>query len=163
MSPPGATWKSRVPAFVLQGLNAAEREGFVAAVNRSRQQIRGSTRAAGSPQRPRAAAPPRDAREVKCANCGAAGHTAQACKKPKVPIEECKCHTCGKPGHVAAKCPDRYKAKIAEADHSHPRVDRVLAVTNEDGFIPSQRRRPVPRALTLGEIPAIPKTTQAER
>ena len=92
-------------------------------------------RAARPPQK-RTPPPPRDARDVKCANCGAPGHTAQACRKPKVPMEERKCHGCGKTGHIASRCPDREKAKMMEREPQGPRVVDALAVMDEDGYIP---------------------------
>ena len=155
-----------IPAFVLQNLTGHERDGLVAAINRSMSQKKPNWRSSGGPQRngppgPRAPAPsregyrspapPRDARDIKCANCGAAGHTAQLCKKPKVPFEERKCHGCGKTGHIASKCPEKAgKANMAEGV-SGPTAQRVLVVESEGEYIPVQRRRPTPQPLTMGD------------
>ena len=51
--------------------------------------------------------PPRDVRDMKCANCNQQGHTAMQCNRPKVPNDQRKCHTCGKVGHLARACPEK--------------------------------------------------------
>ena len=57
-------------------------------------------RLGGQRAQPRAATPPRDARDVKCANCGQTGHAAKDCKKERIPFEQRKCHICNKAGHI---------------------------------------------------------------
>ena len=49
----------------------------------------------------RIATPPRDAKDIKCANCNGTGHMALKCPKPKLADDQRKCHVCGKPGHLA--------------------------------------------------------------
>ena len=92
-----AITESDVPAYVLQNMSVNEKEGFIAALIKAAQQRRPTGRRWGplqqqQQQRPRA--PPRDAQDVRCGNCGATGHTAVACKKPRLPLEERKCHNC---------------------------------------------------------------------
>ena len=135
---PEATVTERdLPAFVVQNLTGQEKEGLIAAINRATQQGRTPARNGTSNQRSRATGqpPPRDARDVKCANCGASGHTAQGCKKPRIPIEERKCHTCGKTAHIASKCPEKaQKANVVEQPPVQHTNGRILAVEDEDRF-----------------------------
>lgn len=89
-----------IPAYVMQNLTDGKQDGFIAAINKAAQQRRPAGRRWGPPQQqqqrpPRA--PPRDARDVKCGTWGSTGHTAAACKKPKLSLER-KCHNCENPG-----------------------------------------------------------------
>ena len=136
-------------------------------MNRAAQQRRQQAQPKRAQPAPRArpAPPPRDARDIKCTNCGLPGHTAAACKKPKTPIEERRCHTCGKQGHISSKCPDRL-ANVAEASHesaARPQHGRILAVEDESGVVPAQRRGIRPRPLTLADLPMPVIVSQAAR
>ena len=50
------------------------------------------------PTRPGGAAATGQTRKQKCANCGAAGHSAKECRKPKVDFKDRACFKCGKRG-----------------------------------------------------------------
>ena len=155
------------PVFMLQNLSSQEKDGLVAAVNRAAQQRRQQAQPRKVQPAPKArpAPPPRDARDVKCANCGQGGHTAAACKKPRIPVEERRCHTCGKQGHIASKCPDKPAnvAETAQEATARPQPGTIFAVEDEDGFVPAQRRVFRPRPLTLADLPITVKVSQAAR
>ena len=94
-----------IPAFIAEQLNAEEKQDYILALN-----IRKNSNNRGRPPPrfgARPATPPRDARDIKCANCGIGGHMARDCRKPKLPMEERKCHICNTPGHIAAKCTEK--------------------------------------------------------
>ena len=80
------------------------KERYVLVMSRFAQRRQKTQRRPGAP-------PPRDAKEAECANCNQMGHTAQACNRPKLPIDQRKCHICDKTGHIAFKCPDKDKSK----------------------------------------------------
>ena len=154
-----------LPAFVMQTMSAADRRQLVLAVNQRRQQTRRQpTPPRGGPGRQRRPTPPRGSQDAKCANCGAAGHTAQTCSKPRIPLEERKCHSCGKTGHIASRCPDKQaKAHVAESASQQP-VGRILMVTDDDGFstVPFRSGR-VPPPPTIGDFVRPPRASQGQR
>ena len=88
--------------------------------------------------------PPRDVRDIKCANCGQAGHTAPECSRPKVELSQRKCHKCGKPGHIARFCKEKSPAKVAVVQAEAPSTRRVLMVHSSDDL-------GVPQPPTLGD------------
>ena len=51
--------------------------------------------------------PPRDKRDIKCANCGRDGHAALDCRQPKVERSARLCFGCGKPGRESRACPEK--------------------------------------------------------
>ena len=56
--------------------------------------------------------------DVRCANCGAKGHTKDVCRKAVVKLADRPCFICNKTGHIAARCPMRSdaNAKLVEND-----------------------------------------------
>ena len=158
-----------LPAFVMQSLSAADRQQLVLAVNQRRfQNRRGAPgQKPGQPRRPRPSTPPRSAQDIKCANCGAPGHSAQACPKPRIPLEERKCHKCGKTGHIASRCPDKQaRANIAEAVAPLAITDRpgrVLMITDDEGFTAVPFRRSAPPPPTVGDFVRPPRVSQGQR
>ena len=68
-------------------------------------------RRAGGPAGGRAAPPPRDKRDVTCANCGITGHIGQDFRKAKVEFSMRLCHICKKLGHHARNFTDAPKPK----------------------------------------------------
>ena len=118
----------------------------------------------------RARTPPRDAKDIKCANCNLPGHTAAACTKPKVPMEQRKCRVCNKTGHLARNCPENKASKAAVVDtvgneaRADQRQVRCLCVTDEEGYSAVQRRRPKPIGTLISELPVRRRgTNQDER
>lgn len=113
---------------------------------------------------PRAATPPRDPKDNKCANCNQPGHTKFDCPKPPISIEDRKCYICGKAGHIARKCRDKDKGgrpPARPALMAQPCADTAIVpyrnriflgvVTDEEGY--QQPRRPQPKGVTFGELP----------
>ena len=149
-----------LPAHVVEDLGREGADQVVLAVNAARrgQAPQGKSRGF-RPQPKRAATPPRDAKDVKCGNCGGTGHTAQQCTKPRIPMEERKCHNCGKAGHQARNCPEKRKANVAE---EAPAANRVLCMEDDEGFTTVSRRH-TPAPLTLGDMPVIAHISQGER
>ena len=149
-----------LPVQVVENLGREEADQLVLAVNAARRGQQPQGRARGfRPQPKRAATPPRDAKDVKCGNCGLSGHTAQQCTKARIPFEERKCHTCGKTGHQARNCPDKKKANVAE---EAPAVGRVLCMEDDEGFTPVSRRH-TPAPMTLGDMLVLTRVSQGER
>ena len=116
--------------------------------------------ATGGSRQPARYMPPRDRRDVKCANCGRDGHLAQDCRQPKKERHERLCHTCGKPGHEARNCPDKDKAPrrpVAAVEHGQaapPRVQATFAVTvaDADGFKPARNTIRKAHGQVLGDF-----------
>ena len=69
------------------------------------------------------------------------------------PQEERKCHGYGKPGHIAARCPERDKAKVAEDEPSPTRTDRLLMVTDDEGFTPHTKKATDAQRTHVGADP----------
>jgi hypothetical protein len=157
-----------LPIFLTAGLSQDEKDDMVLAINIRRQgQGRGGApgRAAGRPR-----TPPRDARDVKCANCGELGHDARICKKAQVPREERKCHKCGKPGHIAKDCRSKMQPKIAVAESALPspttrafegNPKTIFCVTDAEGFTGVKPRKS--KAVTFADIPVVNRVKQGER
>ncbi len=83
--------------------------------------------------------PPRSKDDITCANCLKKGHPATDCPAPKVKREDRKCFECGEPGHEARRCPKRKPRQPAKTVDTEPIPN--LLITDDDGYIPVQRRR----------------------
>ena len=55
----------------------------------------------------RGASLPKGGGQARCANCGDAGHSTQACPKPRVDPSQRLCFICNERGHRAANCPKK--------------------------------------------------------
>ena len=152
-----------LPAHVVENIGIEEADKLVLAVNAARRGQRppGRFRPGPRAQPKRAATPPRDAKDIKCGNCGLSGHSAQQCTKPRIPMEERKCHVCGKPGHIARNCPDAKKANVAEQAPAAS-IGRVLCMEDDDGYT-TVVRRAQSRPVTLGDMPVVQRTSQGDR
>ena len=95
----------------LNAMEAMSDEELCAFVRKKVQQGQRPPFRGGASKRERIA-PPRDKRDVTCANCLKKGHTSQECKAPKVAAKDRKCFECGEAGHVASKCPNKDKARV---------------------------------------------------
>ena len=122
----GESVGSEIPALIASMQEAGlPNELILSAVqNYQRRGARQIRNRQGQPRR--FATPPRDAKDLKCANCNASGHMAKDCPKPKILNDQKKCHLCGKTGHLARACPDKQKVKLAIED----------AITSCGGNIP---------------------------
>ena len=122
-------------------------EMVLAAVQRV--QTRTGPRTKTGPFKQRAATPPRDPKENKCANCSEKGHDKDNCPKAKIATSERKCHTCGRVGHLARNCPDKDKARTTGSQarlaiqDDQPRVWGCV-VEEDEGFT-RVGHRPVPK------------------
>ena len=109
--------------------------------------------------------PPRDKRDLKCANCGINGHVAADCRKIKLPFEKRKCHICQKEGHIARECPDKPDPRKREVNTISVAIGTrktVHALCNDDEQDPSfhrvqaqrslNRQRPRPRTAQLSDF-----------
>ena len=108
-------------------------------------------------------APPRDKRDVTCANCLKKGHTSQECKAPKVAAKDRKCFECGEAGHVASKCPNKDKARVlADLEQQGEPKPVWFGCVMDSQEVPVHRKRmtpmqkaivapPAPRGCTLGD------------
>ena len=80
---------------------ARARYALVVSRFQRRRAVAAPKRKAGPPpKQPDGPGPPRDVRDVKCANCNQTGHTALECSRPKLELNQRKCHKCGKTGHI---------------------------------------------------------------
>ena len=114
-----------------------------------------------TPQRAGREAPPRDARDVRCANCGKLGHGAQDCPSPKKELKDRPCWECGQEGYIASKCPHKKKGAQARVlQDVPPVVDFNLFETVQPSAKANTLRsakeaisstRPRPRGTTFGE------------
>ena len=163
----GEAGRENIPALIASLQSAGFDNEFIlsAVQNYQRRQRRGGPGAARRPN-----TPPRDAKDLKCANCGGPGHIAANCTKPKVPIDQRKCHTCGKTGHLARACPNKSNAKLAIEDGTLDSATarggstRILCIKDEDGFTRVHKKRPMPRGGLLGDLPVFDgHGNQAER
>ena len=154
--------ESDIPAFALASLTASQKDDLILALNHNKNMKRKFG------QRPRPQAPPRDERDMKCGNCGMKGHTAQNCRKPRIPIEERKCHNCGEPGHIAKKCPappkkGNQRANVAEEHRQTLQLmdaPRIFMVADDDGFRTQRKAR---SAVKIGDIKVSQRVRQGER
>ena len=107
---------------------------------------------------PRREAPPRDAGDARCSNCGAVGHTGRECPKPRVESKDRACFKCGQPGHQARQCPNEplQKAKalveaaagtplqttlcLSEAKPARAQAPTFIGCFGSEDFIPIHRR-----------------------
>ncbi len=84
--------------------------------------------------------PPRDVRDVRCANCNKKGHTARDCGEQKRGPQDRVCFECWKPGHVAARCPAKKSGGRPEANSLNDAPARVsLNLLGSEDFVPSHR------------------------
>ena len=119
--------------------------------NRGGQRERGRKFASEGPGG-RARTPPRDPKDVKCANCNRAGCAKDRCPHPKLSMEQRKCHICGKAGHTARMCPDKEKRVVAftgpPAAAGSQRQAHLGVIMDEDGY-----QQVGPRGIRFDEIP----------
>ena len=102
----------------------------------------------------RTATPPRDARDLRCGNCGEKGHDSRSCTKPKNEMNDRACLKRGKPGHRASQCRSSTVAAVKQPKSQ----DAVAMCVVDGGFVERQPKRPripTPTGTTMGEIPAI--------
>jgi hypothetical protein len=79
--------------------------------------------------------PPRDRRDMTCANCGRKGHGTGECRQPVVEKSKRPCFVCGKPGHVAAQCREKPAPIKSVTDGRQPAVFLgVCDVVDAEGF-----------------------------
>lgn len=133
--------------------NQQARDNYVLVMSRfAQRRQKAGNRKQQSPQAPtRARAPPRDARDIKCANCNQTGHTAQACSRPALPTDQRKCHTCNKTGHLSRNCPENKKANLVASQDGER---AAIFMVRDENHTPG-------RPVTLGE--AVIKPTGSQR
>ena len=91
--------------------------------------------------------PARDARDVRCGNCAAKGHTSQNCPEERRGPLSRTCFHCGETGHLAAKCPKAPAAGLKTRPvRSLDEVDGVPKILDcrllaNDGYTPIHRLR----------------------
>ena len=91
-------------AFVdANNLDAGD-EAIMAVVRRAFQRRPGQRRPPGRPPPKTSPKSPPGGRESRCVNCGATGHSASACPKPRVELKDRPCFKCGKKGHTSSNC-----------------------------------------------------------
>ena len=96
----------------------------------------------GPPRAPPREAPPRDARDVRCGNCGEKGHTSRDCKKPHVDMKDRGCFLCGKTGHQARNCPEKNGHVKSLDQPKEPEGDTFLGCLSiATGFTPVHHRK----------------------
>ena len=124
----------------------------------------------GAWQRP-TALPPRDNKNLKCANCNKTGHDKESCRSPKLEMGMRKCHFCDEAGHINANCPKRKAAQkkgnvnaiTAEARPSAG-TRYIFCVDGDAGSEEVKARRiansqrPQPKAATFGDFPTLMST-----
>ena len=71
----------------------------------------GAAAGGGNPRDRRVEPPPRDRRDVKCANCNKNGHVTAECPDPKKAFNLRDCFNCGQPGHLSRDCPKPKKPR----------------------------------------------------
>ena len=101
-------------------------------------------------------APPRDARDVKCAYCNEPGHSALQCTRPKLSLEERRCHVCNKVGHAARRCPDASKPTNESANSVGEREKEAFVIRSDEYGFQSVRpgRCAISRqGFSLGDMP----------
>ena len=85
-------------------------------------------------------APPRDARDVRCSNCGEKGHAGKDCKQPRRDPKDRPCFKCGQMGHMSRFCPNAQTQKaMAVGDSSPTPVESINCMADED-YVPVHRR-----------------------
>ena len=88
----------------------------------------------------------------KCPNCGKE-HAALKCPEPPVPKEKRLCFGCLKPGHSVRDCPEKKSGIKAIEDGKADFPFFGLGLVDDEGFKTVKwKRRPAPRAATLGDF-----------
>ena len=105
------------------------------------------------------AIPPRDRRDVICANCSRKGHTASECRQPKVDKANRKCFICDKTGHEARNCPEkgqqtgpRKDVNMIEANQGSVKVPVFVVCEKSCKSREVHRLWPVPQEAQLGDF-----------
>ena len=117
-------------------------------------------------------APAKDARRVKCFNCGALGHRSEDCKRP---AGSTTCYHCGRMDHKAKDCPearasapfDSHVARcfncgqtghISAACTAKRKGNTGCHICGEEGHVsrycPKAREKPLPPHTTADEVAA---------
>ena len=86
--------------------------------------------------------PPRDAKDIKCANCNMTGHDKDACTKPKLSISMRACHECGEVGHIGKNCPKKKRGTInaIQGESRQAKSSWVMCIGDQQSEEVNERR-----------------------
>ena len=109
----------------------------------------------GDGRRERREPPPRDSKDLKCANCGKKGHPTSQCREPKRSFKERACFGCGEVGHRQFECPNKDKARPTQNVEDDKKGDRFfmgMVMQDDEGYTRVRERYPQPKGTSMGEL-----------